>query len=167
MIFSDQFGRRNITVIGSIATMICLCLAGGVGSITPATLASSHTMVAFLTLFLCCLGMSIGPVCYIVGAEVGTGALREKTIALGTAMNVVSSFVVVCKFYLSSIHKISSTDNFISVTFPYLTTSAGLGSKTAYVYAGFSLITAVWAFFSLPELKVIFMSELWRYSLAN
>jgi MFS family permease len=97
MIVSDLYGRRCVTIIGTLLTMVSLCLVGGIGSIKPATGASSQAMVAFLVLYVCILGISIGPVCYIVGAEVGTGALREKTIALGTAMNVVSSFVVVCK----------------------------------------------------------------------
>jgi hypothetical protein len=42
----------------------------------------------------------------------------------------------------------------IIVTVPYLLTNAGLGSKTAYIYAGWAFLTAVWAFFCLPELKV-------------
>lgn len=101
MIVSDAFGRRNLTIIGTLITTAFLCIVGGIGTISNPSTAAINTMVAFIILYVCLLSISIGPTSYIVGAEVGTASLREKTLALGTAMNVVSSFVVVCKLLFS------------------------------------------------------------------
>ncbi|KAL6243838.1 maltose permease [Rhinocladiella similis] len=141
MIVSDAFGRRNLTIIGTLITTAFLCIVGGIGTISNPSTAAINTMVAFIILYVCLLSISIGPTSYIVGAEVGTASLREKTLALGTAMNVVSSFVVV-------------------FTVPYLLVDAGLGSKTAFIYAGWALFTAIWAIFGLPELKGRSLEEL-------
>lgn len=113
MIISDLYGRRNVTIIGTLLIAASLCIFGGIGTI----IGNGHnangnlvnTMVAFIILYVCIMSMSIGPVSYIVGAEVGTGTLREKTLGLGTAMNVVSSFVVVCELFDSNFKSIILT----------------------------------------------------------
>jgi hypothetical protein len=52
-------------------------------------------MVASFILYAAVLHATLGPAAYITAAEVGTTTLREKTMAIATAFNVVVGFVVV------------------------------------------------------------------------
>jgi hypothetical protein len=52
-------------------------------------------MVASFILYAAVLHATLGPAAYITAAEVGTATLREKTMAIATAFNVVVGFVVV------------------------------------------------------------------------
>ncbi|KAH8890198.1 general substrate transporter [Thozetella sp. PMI_491] len=132
MIFLDIFGRRDLTLHGCWTQGVFLALIGALGSKTSPTQSETQGMVASFIIYAAILHASLGPSAYITAAEVGTTALREKTMAFSTAINVVVGFVVV-------------------FTTPYLL--AILGAKLGYVWMGFSFLGCVWVFFCMPELK--------------
>lgn len=70
---------------------------------------------------------------YLLGTEIPTAALREKTQAVGTTWNVVWAFVTnyVIPYMISSIH-----------------------FKVGWVFGGISALALVFTFFFLPETKV-------------
>ncbi|GAM36405.1 sugar transporter [Talaromyces pinophilus] len=136
MVLFDTFGRRDVTFHGCWVQTVFLCLIGGLGSKTNRTSSDTHGMVASFIIYAAVLHATLGPSAYITAAEVGTASLREKTMAISTALNVVVSFVVV-------------------YTTPYLlsTPGANLGPKLGYIWAGFAFVGAVWVWFCMPELK--------------
>ncbi|KAJ5368819.1 uncharacterized protein N7496_008579 [Penicillium cataractarum] len=136
MALFDTFGRRDLTFHGCWVQTVFLCLIGGLGSKTHRTTGDTNGMVASFILYAAVLHATLGPAAYITAAEVGTATLREKTMAISTAFNVVVGFVVV-------------------YTTPYLlsTPGANLGAKLGYVWGGFAGVGAIWVWFFMPELK--------------
>ncbi len=136
MIALDAFGRRDVTFWGNLVQALFLCLIGGLGSKANRTQSETNGMVASFILYAAALHATLGPAAYITAAEVGTAALREKTMAFSTAINVVVGFVVV-------------------FTTPYLLSEpyANLGPNLGYIWGGFAALGAVWVWFCMPELK--------------
>ena len=132
MVFLDMFGRRSLIIHGGWSQGAFLISIAALGRIANPTIHEQNGIVAGMQLYTCILHMTLGPGAYITAAEVGTQALREKTMAFSTALNVVVGFVVV----------------FVT---PYLLRS--IGSGTAYIWGGFAILSAVWAVFFMPELK--------------
>ncbi|KAM0259080.1 hypothetical protein ACHAPA_010928 [Fusarium lateritium] len=131
-VFLDVFGRRTLVVHGGWSQGAFLVAIAALGRIKSPNVNESNGIVAGMQLYTCILHMTLGPGAYITAAEVGTQALREKTMALATAINVVVGFVVV------------------------FCTPYGLrqfGSALAYIWGGFSFLSSVWAWFFMPELK--------------
>ncbi|KAI5477374.1 hypothetical protein MNV49_006440 [Pseudohyphozyma bogoriensis] len=136
MLLFDAVGRRDATIYGCLGQTLFLCLIGGLGAKKGRTTSETNGMVASFILYAAILHMTLGPAAYVTASEIGTAALREKTMAFATAINVVVGFVVV-------------------FTTPYLLSApyANLGARLGYVWGGFSFLVAVWAFFLMPELK--------------
>ncbi|TPX19111.1 uncharacterized protein E0L32_011184 [Thyridium curvatum] len=132
MVILDLFGRRSVTLHGCWTQGVFLLLIGVLGSKANPSTSDTGGMVASFIIYAAILHASLGPAAYITAAEVGTGALREKTMAVSTAVNVIVSFVVV-------------------FTTPYLLKD--LGAKLAYLWMAFSFAGSVWVWFSMPELK--------------
>lgn len=132
MLCFDIFGRRNLVFHGGWAQGAFLISIGALGRIANPTVHESNGIVAGMQLYTCILHMTLGPGAYITAAEVGTQSLREKTMAVATALNVVVGFVVVfCT--------------------PYLL--AEIGAGLAYVWGGFAILSSIWCWFCMPELK--------------
>lgn len=136
MLLLDSFGRRSVTFYGCLVQTLFLCLIGGLGAKDHRSTSETGGMVASFILYAAALHATLGPAAYITAAEVGTAALREKTMAFATAVNVVVGFVVV-------------------FTTPYLLSPqyAGLGPNLGYVWGGFAAVGAVWVWLCMPELK--------------
>lgn len=136
MLALDAFGRRDVTFWGNLIQSLFLCLIGGLGSKKNRSQSETDGMVASFILYAAALHASLGPAAYITAAEVGTSALREKTMAFVTAINVVVGFVVV-------------------FTTPYLLSApyAAPGPKLGYIWGAFAALGAVWVWFFMPELK--------------
>lgn len=132
MVIFDAFGRRDVTFHGCWTQAVFLALIGALGSKTDRSTGDTRGMVASFILYPAMLHMSLGPAAYITAAEVGTGALREKTMALSTAINVIVSFIVV-------------------FTSPYLLNI--LGARLGYVWMGGAVLSAAWTWLCLPELR--------------
>ncbi|PLB49104.1 general substrate transporter [Aspergillus steynii IBT 23096] len=136
MTLFDIFGRRELTFHGCWVQALFLCLIGGLGSKTNRSTGDTNGMVASFILYAAVLHATLGPAAYITAPEIGTAILREKTMAISTAFNVVVGFVVV-------------------YTTPYLlsTPGANLGAKLGYVWGGFAGAGAICVWFFMPELK--------------
>ena len=132
MLFFDIFGRRTLVLHGGWAQGAFLISIGALGRIANPSVHESNGIVAGMQLYTCILHMTLGPGAYITAAEVGTQSLREKTMAIATALNVVVGFVVV----------------FVT---PYLL--AEIGAGLAYIWGGFAILSSIWCWFFMPELK--------------
>lgn len=85
MVLFDVFGRRGVIYWGCLGQSLFLFLTGGLGSLSNATTTQSNTMVASFILYAAILHMSLGPGAYITAGEIGTSALREKTMAIAVS----------------------------------------------------------------------------------
>ncbi|KAK5688048.1 hypothetical protein LTS10_000026 [Elasticomyces elasticus] len=133
MILLDLLGRRPLLIHGGWTQGVFLFSVAALGQINNPSINESHGIVAGMILYNAILHMTFGPGAYITAAEIGTQALREKTMAVATALNVVAGFIVVfCT--------------------PYLL--AEMGSQIGYIWGAFAVLSSIWAWFFLPELKV-------------
>jgi MFS transporter, SP family, general alpha glucoside:H+ symporter len=88
-------------------------------------------------------GPTIGAVSWTVSAEVSSVRMRAKTQSLGTVTNALTSWAM----------------NFIT---PYLinTDQANLGAKAAFVWMSLSVLSFVWVWLEVPEVKDRTFAEL-------
>lgn len=79
---------------------------------------------------------SIGPVCFVLLAECSAARLREKSIALATAVQAVLGIAM-------------------TVAIPYLINpdEADLRGKLGFVFGGLAALSLVWAWWRVPETK--------------
>lgn len=85
MVFLDMFGRRTLVVHGGWSQGAFLVAIAALGRIKNPNVNESNGIVAGMQLYTCILHMTLGPGAYITAAEVGTQALREKTMALSVS----------------------------------------------------------------------------------
>ncbi|KEF56323.1 uncharacterized protein A1O9_07904 [Exophiala aquamarina CBS 119918] len=136
MLDLDAFGRHDITFCGNWIQALFLCLICGLGSKKNSSQAETDGMVASFILYAAALHAILGPAAYITTVETGTAALRDKTMAFATTMNVVVGFVVMFRTPYS-------------LSQPY----ANLGPKIGYIWGVFAALGPVWVWFCMPELK--------------
>jgi hypothetical protein len=85
MVFLDMFGRRTLVIHGGWSQGAFLIAIAALGRIKNPNVHESNGIVAGMQLYTCILHMTLGPGAYITAAEVGTQALREKTMAVSVS----------------------------------------------------------------------------------
>jgi len=79
------------------------------------------------------------PVSYVIGSEIGTAALREKTASFGLAINFFSAWLV-------------------SFVVPYLL--GRISANIGWVFGSISFLGAVYTYFCVPETRNRSLEEL-------
>lgn len=78
--------------------------------------------------------MTVGPICFVIISEISATRLREKTIAVSTAVQAIASII-------------------FTVAMPLMlnTDKANWGGKAGFLFGGISVLCLIWCFFRLPE----------------
>jgi len=138
--FIDQVGRRILLLAGLIGMGASLVVVGiafrfisaeGQGAAGP-TVAGIVTVVA-LVVFITSFAFSLGPVTWTVVNEVFPARVRGRGVALATAINWGSAYLV-SQFFLSLVQTIGS-------------------SQTFWLFALFCIVGWVWVYRVVPETK--------------
>ncbi len=141
--FIDNLGRRKLLLTGLIGMGISLVVvgiafrfivpaaAGAVAATGPST-AGIVTLLA-LVCFIVCFAFSMGPVVWTVINEVFPGHIRGRAVAVATAVNWGSAFLV--------------SQSFLSLI------GAMGNSLTFWLFALFCGVAWVWIYFRVPETK--------------
>ncbi|KAF5373744.1 hypothetical protein D9758_000707 [Tetrapyrgos nigripes] len=142
MVMIEYLGRRPVLISGAFFQSLWLFLVAGIGG-SAGTPTRRHMMVAAFMLFNFSFSYSWAPLSYVVASEVGTGALREKTMAFSSMVNVVCAWLV-------------------SFTLPYLLNPpfANLQAKVGYIYGSIAAVAMIYAIFFVPETKGRSLEEL-------
>lgn len=134
----DKIGRRPLMGSGALVEAAMMFLVGGLTMGNTSLLSSSERNGALAALFiwLSVQAFAWGSCVWITSSEVGTLQLREKTLTLATFFGFCANLLVT---YVN----------------PYLqdTGYGNLQGKVGFVYGGFSVASALWVIFFLPELK--------------
>ena len=154
----DIVGRRTMCIIGVSIAFIFNGVSGGVGAHKPLTNTDIHIIVASLVFVLAGNKISLNPLSYVVGAELGGVRMRKKILAWSTAWDVVAAFAM-------------------SYGIPYLigTPGANLGAKTGFFFMGVCGAALIFVVFFLPELTgrsleevdELFDRKLWAWQFAK
>lgn len=78
--------------------------------------------------------MTVGPICFVIISEISATRLRERTIAIATAVQAGASIVT-------------------TIAMPYMLNSneADWGGKSGFMFGAISIVCLVWCYFRLPE----------------
>jgi SP family galactose:H+ symporter-like MFS transporter len=149
--FIDQAGRRKLLLAGLVGMGTSLVVVGAAFRfIAPegeAALSSGPTMagivtVAALIVFIACFAFSLGPVVWTIINEVFPAPVRGRGVALATAVNWGSAYLV-SQFFLSLVQTIRS-------------------SLTFWLFALFCVIGWIWIYRAVPETKRQSLEEIQR-----
>lgn len=141
----DKWGRRSLLMVGSIGMaigMIALAVISYCGIID--TTFGGKIALAFIIIYTASFMMSWGPVCWVLISEIFPNTIRSSAVAIAVAAQWISNYIV-------------------SSTFPPLS-EWSIGS-TYLIYAGFSVLSAIFVLKLVPETKgktLEEMSALWR-----
>lgn len=135
-------GRRRLYLLGLIGLIITLIVAGSVATL-PQTTGQSWAVGSLIIFLTFVYDMTIGPVCYVLVAEIPSTRLRVKTVVLARVAYNVASLVmnIVTPLFLNP-------------------TALNWQGKSCYFFAGTAAICFVWCFFRLPEPKGLSYLEL-------
>lgn len=139
MVLIDTIGRRPILIWGGILQAPWLFAVAFLGSQSDPSTDESKALVASVLLFNFFFSGTWAPVAYLIASEIGTGSLREKTMAFASTVNVVAAWLV-------------------AFTVPYLLDA--IGARTCYIYSFFAIGATVYAYYFVPEIKDRSLEEL-------
>lgn len=128
-----RVGRRRLYLVG-LAIMQLMLIAGGT---VGATLVGNRGSWAVGSLLIALTGVydvTVGPVCYVLVAEIPSTRLRVKTVVLARVVYNVVSLVT----------------NILTARMLNPTAWDWAG-KSNFVYAGTNLFCLIWCYFRLPE----------------
>jgi sugar porter (SP) family MFS transporter len=142
--YIDRLGRRKLLLTGLVGMAISLIVVGiafqfigktAAGATASDTGPSSAGIVTLFALvgFIICFAFSMGPVVWTVINEIFPGHIRGRAVAVATAVNWGSAFLV-SQFFLTVIGAIGN-------------------SLTFWLFAVFCVIAWVWIYFRVPETK--------------
>ena len=143
--FIDRLGRRKLLLAGLIGMAASLIVVGGafqfIEAVAPAaqaSVSSAPSVAGIVTLlglvaFIVSFAFSLGPVVWTVINEIFLGRVRGRAVAVCTAVNWGSAFLV-SQFFLSLVGAIGS-------------------SATFWLFAAFSVVGWVWVYVYVPETK--------------
>jgi SP family galactose:H+ symporter-like MFS transporter len=140
--FIDNIGRRILLLAGFVGMGISLVVVGeafqfigaqsqGAASAGPTT--AGIVTVGALVVFITSFAFSLGPVVWTVINEVFPARVRGRGVALATAVNWGSAYLV-SQFFLSLVDAIGST-------------------MTFWLFAFFCVVGFVWVYRVVPETK--------------
>jgi sugar porter (SP) family MFS transporter len=148
--YIDRMGRRLLLLVGLIGMGVSLSAVGVaflyIGPDTGAaasgvTTAGVVTVVA-LVVFITSFAFSLGPVVWTVINEIFPARIRGRGVALATAVNWGSAFVV-SQFFLSLVEAIGSAPTFFLFTF-------------------FCIVGWIWVYRTVPETKQQSLEQIQR-----
>ena len=129
-------GRRDIYLYGLLLLDILLFIIGFVGLAPASNTGAPWVIGSMLLIHVFVYDLTVGPVCYILVAEISSTRLRSKTIVLARNFyNIIGIFNnIVTPRMLSPI-------------------AWNWGAKSGFFWGVFCTIALVWTFFRLPEPK--------------
>lgn len=129
-------GRRTLYIVGLVVSCIILGVGGSVAATTAQKSSTPWVLGSLMMALTMVYNMTIGPVCYVVVAEIPSTRLRLKTVALARVSYNIS----------------------IIITNILATQMLNPGSwnwkgKACFLFVGTTFACLVWCYLRLPESK--------------
>jgi sugar porter (SP) family MFS transporter len=136
----DKWGRRPLMLVGTAGMGASLIAMGVMGQTMHDPAAAAHWMLAFMILYIGCFGLSVGPVVWVILAEIFPTAVRGRALGLATFFLWTADYVVTQTFPMMVARDSWFVKNF---------NQAG----PFYTYAAFCLILLFVVWKLVPETK--------------
>jgi len=148
----DQWGRKPLMLAGAAGMGLSLVIMGLLAQRMSDPSAVSRAMLWAILLYIGCFGLSVGPVTWVILAEIYPTAVRGRALGLATFFLWLADYGVTQTFPM-----LDAKDSWFVKTFNH--------AFPFYIYAGFclALILLVWRF--VPETKGRSLEEIeqsWR-----
>ena len=145
----DKWGRRPLMFLGTAGMGVSLVAMGVMAQTMSATASASHLMLACIVLYIACFGLSVGPVIWVILAEIFPTAVRGRALGLATFCLWLADYAVTQTFPIMDAKGSWFVVHF-NHAFPF------------YIYAAFCvvLIAVMWLF--VPETKGRSLEEIER-----
>ncbi|MEI6673743.1 MAG: sugar porter family MFS transporter [Verrucomicrobiota bacterium] len=145
----DKWGRKPLMLVGSAGMGISLVAMGVMAQTLTDPAAASSWMLIFMVLYIGCFGLSVGPVTWVILAEIFPTAVRGRALGLATFFLWTANYVVTQTFPLMEAKDSWFVKHFHHA-FPF------------YTYALFcvAMIVVVWRL--VPETKGKSLEEIER-----
>jgi SP family galactose:H+ symporter-like MFS transporter len=131
--YLDRAGRRPLLIGGSIVMALALAALGGVFAAGAQGTGGSVIAIVALMTYVAAFAISLGPIFWLLNAEIYPLPVRSKAAGVGTMNNWTFNFIV-------------------SLTFLPLIAVAGR-SATFFIYAGICVFTVLFCWKFVPETK--------------
>ncbi len=136
----DSVGRRPLLLIGLFGMTICLGLLGWIFSQTESSVFMKWTALASMLTYITCFGFSLGPVMWLMIAEIYPLKVRGLGSSLATAANWGSNMIVALTFL--------SLIEFFGV------------SHTFFIYCLLGALSLLFIYFYVPETKGVSLEQI-------
>lgn len=136
----DRWGRRPLMLLGALGMGASLLAMGAMAQFLSDTGAANGWMLFFIILYIGAFGLSVGPVTWVILAEIFPTAVRGRALGLATFFLWLADYIVTQTFPMMDAKGSWFVREF-NHAFPF------------YIYAIFCavLIVVVWRF--VPETK--------------
>ncbi|KAH7134455.1 general substrate transporter [Dactylonectria macrodidyma] len=142
-VFLSYVGRRKLYLAG-LSFALGFLTVGGISSVALTATGVTNWMLGGLIIAMTfTYNITIGPVCYVLVAEIPSTRLRVKTVAL--ARVTYNIFMML---------------NNVVVPQMLNPTAWDMKGKVCFVYIGTTLMCLTWCYFRLPESKALSYLEL-------
>ena len=145
----DHWGRKPLMLVGTTGMGLSLVAMGVMAQTLTHPEAAPGWMLLFILLYIACFGLSVGPVTWVILAEIYPTAVRGRALGLATFFLWVADYAVTQTFPI-----LDAKDSWfvkqLNHAFPF------------YVYAAFCvvLVLVVWRW--VPETKGRTLEEIER-----
>jgi sugar porter (SP) family MFS transporter len=145
----DKWGRKPLMLIGTAGMGISLAAMGAMAQTLTDPAVSSARMLFFILLYIGCFGLSVGPVTWVILAEIFPTAVRGRALGLATFFLWTADYAVTQTFPMMDAKESWFVARFHHA-FPF------------YIYALFclALMLVVWRL--VPETKGRSLEEIER-----
>ncbi|KAJ5669506.1 hypothetical protein N7462_010576 [Penicillium macrosclerotiorum] len=136
-------GRRAILMLGALACGLCQLASAVAATVSPNTLPTGQTLVAFTALFMFFYNGCVGAASYPVATELVSSRLRAWTVGTATSLGYLLAWLV----------------NFCT---PYFINPEHLnwGAQYGYIWFASNMFCVVFFYFFMPEMKGRSLEEL-------
>jgi sugar porter (SP) family MFS transporter len=94
----DRWGRRPLMIVGTSGMMLALIAMGAVAQVSADPAATGMLMLALILLYTACFSLSIGPVTWVILAEIFPTAVRGRALGIAVAFLWMADFLVTQTF---------------------------------------------------------------------
>ncbi len=146
----DRWGRKPLMILGSLGMGISLVAMGVMAQALTDPAGASGWMLLFIVLYIACFGLSVGPVTWVILAEIFPTAIRGRALGLATFFLWAADFAVTQTFPM-----MDAQDSWLVAQFHH--------AFPFYVYAAFCVVLVLVVRRFVPETKGRSLEEIEQF----
>jgi sugar porter (SP) family MFS transporter len=136
----DRWGRKPLMFLGATGMGLSLLAMGIMAQSLVDPGAAGQWMLLFIILYVVCFGLSVGPVTWVILAEIYPTAIRGRALGLATFFLWIADYLVTQTFPM-----LDAKDSWLVAKFHH--------AFPFYVYAAFCLVLLLVLWRMVPETK--------------